>query len=54
MVRRGCLIGLNYYGPFLCDGGEVRSLDDVYRVSQADADGIFFENARTFLRKNLG
>ena len=23
-------------------------------VSQADADGIFFENARTFLRKNLG
>ena len=100
MVRRGCLIGLNYYGPFLRDGGAVRSLDDVYRhvahffdlgarknlalgsdfdgaalppcldspekaadfyeyllsrgVSQADADGIFFENARTFLRKNLG
>ena len=23
-------------------------------VSQQDADGIFFENARTFLRKNLG
>ena len=23
-------------------------------VSQADADGIFFENARAFLRKNLG
>ena len=100
MVRRGCLIGLNYYGPFLRDGGAVRSLDDVYRhvahffdlgarknlalgsdfdgaalppcldsaekaadfyeyllsrdVSQADADGIFFENALTFLRKNLG
>ncbi len=100
MVRRGCLIGLNYYGPFLRDGGAVRSLDDVYRhvahffdlgacrnlalgsdfdgaalppcldsaektadfyeyllsrdVSQADADGIFFENARAFLRKNLG
>ena len=100
MVRRGCLIGLNYYGPFLRDGGAVRSLDDVYRhvahffdlgarknlalgsdfdgavlppcldspekaadfyeyllsrgVSQQDADGIFFENARTFLRKNLG
>ena len=31
MVRRGCLIGLNYYGPFLRDGGAVRSLDDVYR-----------------------
>ena len=100
MVRRGCLIGLNYYGPFLRDGGAVRSLDDVYRhvahffdlgarknlalgsdfdgavlppcldspekaadfyeylllrgVSQQDADGIFFENARTFLRKTLG
>ena len=100
MVCRGCLIGLNYYGPFLRDGGAVRSLDDVYRhvahffdlgarknlalgsdfdgavlppcldspekaadfyeyllsrgVSQQDADGIFFENARTFLRKNLG
>ena len=100
MVRRGCLIGLNYYGPFLRDGGAVRSLDDVYRhvahffdlgarknltlgsdfdgavlppcldspekaadfyeyllsrgVSQQDADGIFFENACTFLRKNLG
>ena len=100
MVRRGCLIGLNYYGPFLRGGGAVRSLDDVYRhvahffdlgarknlalgsdfdgavlppcldspekaanfyeyllsrgVSQQDADGIFFENARTFLRKNLG
>lgn len=100
MVRRGCLIGLNYYGRFLRDRGEVRSLDDVYRhvahffdlgarrnlalgsdfdgaalppcldsaektvdfyeyllsrgVSQADADGIFFENARAFLRKNLG
>ena len=100
MVRRDCLIGLNYYGPFLRVGGAVRSLDDVYRhvahffdlgarknlalgsdfdgavlppcldspekaadfyeyllsrgVSQQDADGIFFENARTFLRKNLG
>ena len=100
MVRRGCLIGLNYYGVFLRDDGNVRSLDDLYRhiahffdlgarknlalgsdfdgavlppcldspekaadfyeyllsrgVSQQDADGIFFENARTFLRKNLG
>ena len=99
MVRRGCLIGLNYYGMFLCDGGEVRSLDDLYRhvahffdlgaqknlalgsdfdgaslppcldspekaadfygyllargVPQEDADGIFFENASRFLRKNL-
>ena len=31
MVRRGCLIGLNYYGVFLRDDGNVRSLDDLYR-----------------------
>ena len=100
MVRRDCLIGLNYFVKFLRDDGDVKSLDDLYRhamhffelgarknlalgsdfdgavlppcldspekaadfyeyllsrgVSQQDADGIFFENARTFLRKNLG
>ena len=100
MVRRDCLIGLNYFVKFLRDDGDVKSLDDLYRhamhffelgarknlalgsdfdgaalppcldsaektadfyeyllsrdVSQADADGIFFENARAFLRKNLG
>ena len=31
MVRRGCLIGLNYFVSFLRDGGEVTSLDDLYR-----------------------
>ena len=31
MVRRGCLIGLNYFVSFLRDGGEVASLDDLYR-----------------------
>ena len=99
MVRRGCLIGLNYYGPFLRDGGAVRSLDDVYRhvahffdlgaqkdlalgsdfdgadlpeclsspekiaevydyllsrgLTQQEIDGIFYDNARAFLRANL-
>ena len=31
MVRRGCLLGLNYFVSFLRDGGEVTSLDDLYR-----------------------
>ena len=31
MVRRGCLMGLNYFVSFLRDGGEVASLDDLYR-----------------------
>jgi len=31
MVRRNCLIGLNYYVKFLCDDGNVESLDDIYR-----------------------
>ena len=31
MVRRGCLIGLNYFVKFLRDDGEVKSLDDLYR-----------------------
>lgn len=98
LVRRGCLIGLNYFGTFVRDGG-VRGYDDLYRhvahffalgaqrslalgsdfdgaamppcfdtpekaagfyeyllargISRADADGIFYANARAFLRKNL-
>ena len=31
MVRRDCLIGLNYFVKFLRDDGEVHSLDDIYR-----------------------
>lgn len=31
MVRRGCLIGLNYYVNFLRDDGNVKGLDDLYR-----------------------
>lgn len=31
MVRRDCLIGLNYFVKFLCDDGNVSSLDDLYR-----------------------
>lgn len=31
MVRRGCLIGLNYFVKFLRDDGNVESLDDLYR-----------------------
>lgn len=31
MIRRGCLIGLNYYAPFLRNDGKVESLDDIYR-----------------------
>ena len=31
MVRRDCLIGLNYFVKFLCDDGDVKSLDDLYR-----------------------
>lgn len=99
MVRRGCLIGLNYYGVFLRDDGDVRSLDDLYRhiahffdlgaqkslalgsdfdgadlpdclsspekvaaaydyllsrgLTQRELDGIFYENARAFLRAHL-
>ena len=99
MVRRGCLIGLNYYGVFLRDDGNVRSLDDLYRhiahffdlgaqkdlalgsdfdgadlpeclsspekiveaygyllsrgLTQQEIDGIFYDNARAFLRANL-
>lgn len=99
MVRRGCLIGLNYYGVFLRDDGNVRSFDDLYRhiahffdlgaqkdlalgsdfdgadlpeclsspekiaeaygyllsrgLTQQEIDGIFYDNARAFLRANL-
>ena len=99
MVRRGCLMGLNYYGVFLRDDGNVRSLDDLYRhiahffdlgaqkdlalgsdfdgadlpeclsspekiaeaygyllsrgLTQQEIDGIFYDNARAFLRANL-
>lgn len=31
MVRRNCLIGLNYFVKFLRDEGRVESLDDLYR-----------------------
>ena len=31
MVRRGCLIGLNYFVAFLRDDRKVESLDDLYR-----------------------
>lgn len=31
MVRRDCLIGLNYFVKFLRDDGQVDSLDDLYR-----------------------
>ena len=31
MVKRGCLIGLNYYTEFICEGGNVAGLDDLYR-----------------------
>lgn len=31
MVRRDCLMGLNYYVNFIRDGGRVESLDDLYR-----------------------
>ena len=31
MVRRDCLIGLNYYVKFICDDGDVKGLDDLYR-----------------------
>ena len=99
MVRRGCLIGLNYYVDFLCDDGRVQGLDDLYRhvthffelgahknlalgsdfdgavlpdcldspekaasfyeyllargIAQEDADGVFYQNAASFLRENL-
>ena len=99
MVRRDCLIGLNYFVEFLRDDGDVQSLDDIYRhamhffelggrknlalgsdfdgavlpeclntpakaaaiyeyllsrgVSQEDADGVMYQNAQTFFRKNL-
>ena len=99
MVRRDCLIGLNYYVNFLRNDGEVKSLDEIYRhtmhffelganrnlalgsdfdgsllpeclntpvkaasiyeylisrgVSKEDADGVMFQNAQEFFRKNL-
>lgn len=99
MVRRDCLIGLNYFVEFLRDDGDVQSLDDIYRhamhffelggrknlalgsdfdgavlpeclntpakaaaiyeyllsrgVSQEDAEGVMYQNAQTFFRKNL-
>ena len=31
MVRRDCLIGLNYFVKFIEDNGDVKSLDDLYR-----------------------
>ncbi len=31
MVRRECLVGLNYFVKFLRDDGDVQSLDDIYR-----------------------
>lgn len=31
MVRRDCLIGLNYFVKFLVDDGDVKCLDDIYR-----------------------
>lgn len=31
MVRRDCLIGLNYFVKFIKDDGEVKNLDDLYR-----------------------
>ena len=33
MVRRECLIGLNYFVAFLRDDRNVESLDDLYRLS---------------------
>ena len=99
MVRRDCLIGLNYFVEFLRDDSNVKSLDDIYRhamhffelggqknlalgsdfdgavlpeclntpakaaaiyeyllsrgVSQEDAEGVMYQNAQTFFRKNL-
>lgn len=99
MVRRDCLIGLNYYVNFLADDGHVGSLEVIYRhamhffelgarknlalgsdfdgavlpeclsgpdkalefyeyllargISQEDADGIFYQNARRFFYQNL-
>lgn len=31
MVRRECLVGLNYFVKFLRDDGDVKDLDDIYR-----------------------
>ena len=45
MVRRDCLIGLNYFVKFLRDDGDVKSLDDLYRHAMH-----FFELGS---RKNL-
>ena len=45
MVRRDCLIGLNYFVKFLRDDGDVKSLDDLYRHAMH-----FFELGA---RKNL-
>ena len=60
-ARRNLALGSDFDGaalPPCLDSAEKTA--DFYEyllsrdVSQADADGIFFENARTFLRKNLG
>lgn len=99
MVRRDCLIGLNYFVKFLRDDGQVDSLDDLYchtmhffelgaqrnlalgsdfdgamlpdclntpekaagiyeyllsrGVSQAEAEGVMYQNARRFFQANL-
>ena len=45
MVRRNCLIGLNYFVKFLRDDGDVKGLDDLYRHAMH-----FFELGA---RKNL-
>jgi len=45
LVRRDCLIGLNYFVKFLRDDGDVKSLDDLYRHAMH-----FFELGA---RKNL-
>ena len=34
LVRRKCLIGLNYYDIFLRDDGQVPTLDDLYRHAE--------------------
>lgn len=31
MIKRDCLVGLNYFVKFLRDDGDVKSLDDIYR-----------------------
>ena len=59
MVRRNCLIGLNYCKSFITDGGIGDSPDDLYEyflekgMSKDLAEGIMFRNAEEFFRKNL-